>query len=300
MQGIADGASVTLGDILALNARSEIALTVRSEGDQGHPPDGCTAFSKLTKPSKEQYLGQNWDWKESQLNNIIVLMVDTPAGLRLATVTEVRIVGKVGMNTLGVGVTLNALKPVQMDPTKLRIHIALRLVLESSSVPAAVQRLNETGVASAAHFLIADGNTSIGVEVNPVWHALLEPNKHGEVFHTNHCISTNLPSGLTEVPWLADGVPRLSRVEGLVRTIPDRDVGFASLFEIFKDGAGLPNAINRAVGPETNTAICTVFNILMNNSTGQMYIYFGRPTEWIEALDLSLQDDHFKVGVRHK
>ncbi len=51
MRGIAEGANVDLEDILALNARSEIALTRMS--------DGCTAFSRKERDGT-QWLAQNW------------------------------------------------------------------------------------------------------------------------------------------------------------------------------------------------------------------------------------------------
>lgn len=52
LRGIAQGSGQDLSTIIALNCRSEIALTV--------PMDGCTsvAWSK----EGQQFLSQNWDW----------------------------------------------------------------------------------------------------------------------------------------------------------------------------------------------------------------------------------------------
>lgn len=52
MEGVAQGAGVTYGDILALNVRTEIAF--------GNFSDGCTALS--WKGAGTSILGQNWDW----------------------------------------------------------------------------------------------------------------------------------------------------------------------------------------------------------------------------------------------
>lgn len=52
IEGLAEGASVTYADILALNVRTEIAY--------GNFSDGCTAFS--WKGMKTSILAQNWDW----------------------------------------------------------------------------------------------------------------------------------------------------------------------------------------------------------------------------------------------
>lgn len=276
MQGIADGAKVRLNDIVALNARSEIALTRPAVSS---PPDGCTAFSK-NSITGDQFLQQNWDWMGSQLPQIVVLKITTPQGRRLTTVTEAGIVAKVGMNDQGVGVTLNALKTVQMDPSLLPIHVALRVVLEAESAQDAIDKLQTLGVSSAAHFLIADPNSSLGVEVNPLRFGILRPDAEtGSVFHTNHCVCDDLPKDLTELPWLSDSAPRLSRIEHLVSLIPLDQFGFDTIFEIFKDEDNPPNSVNRQVDPTAKIGICTVFNIIMNCTKKEMRITFGRPTE---------------------
>ena len=52
MRGVAEGAGITYGDILALNVRTEIAF--------GAFNDGCTALSWQGKSTS--ILAQNWDW----------------------------------------------------------------------------------------------------------------------------------------------------------------------------------------------------------------------------------------------
>lgn len=51
MQGIADGASKEILDIIAINVRTEINFGLFS--------DGCTALAWHTE--KRAWLGQNWD-----------------------------------------------------------------------------------------------------------------------------------------------------------------------------------------------------------------------------------------------
>lgn len=283
MRGIAEGSGQSIADILVLNARSEIALTQSHLSD---PPDGCTAFSRLCDDT--QWLQQNWDWSAAQMAQIVVLRITTPQGLKITTICEAGQVGKVGMNATGVGVTLNALKTVQMNVDMLPIHVALRHVLEAQSVDDAVARLEETGVASAAHFLVADSKKGIGLEVNPVRpFGKIEADSKGNIFHTNHCISSELPRGLTEVPWLKDSPLRLSRIEQLVDGLTESS--FDSIFELFKDEQGLPNAINRDVEPDVFNKICTVFTLIMNCTTKHMRVTLGRPTEYTYLLEFDAQ-----------
>ncbi|CCX35417.1 putative Acyl-CoA:6-aminopenicillanic-acid-acyltransferase [Taphrina deformans PYCC 5710] len=277
MRGIAEGARVSLEDILALNARSEIGLTRPKQAD---PPDGCTAFARHV--DEQQWLQQNWDWKANQIEQVVILRIQEPCGNSITTITEAGLVAKVGMNSQGVGVTLNALKTVQMNDTMLPIHVALRLVLESDSAEDAHKRLEVAGVASAAHFLLADGGSSMGLEVNPVRpFGRIEPTTDGNIFHTNHCVARNRPEALTEIPWLQDSPVRLDRIAKLVHDL--QETSFETISKVFQDEQGLPNAINRDVDPETGTGICTIFTAIMNCTRKELRVTIGRPTAVLET-----------------
>ena len=54
MEGVAEGAGVDFGSILALNVRTEIAYGLAKDAD------GCTAFSWKTEDGAS-FLAQNWD-----------------------------------------------------------------------------------------------------------------------------------------------------------------------------------------------------------------------------------------------
>ncbi len=196
--------------------------------------------------------------------------------MELITVTEAGIVAKVGMNRHKVGVTLNALKTVQMDCTQVPIHIALRLVLESTSTLAALEKLEIVGVASAAHFLISDPVNTLGLEVSPLGFGVIKPNGTGAVYHTNHCVA-QVPSELREVPWLTDSGPRLARIEQLVR--PIEHLSFDKIKSVLSDEEdGYPTSINRACDDK---GISTVFTLVCKTSKDEaiLEVTFGRPTE---------------------
>lgn len=278
MRGIAEGAGTSFLDIVTLNARSEIALTKPNLSD---PPDGCTAFSKSIDGI--QWLSQNWDWRASQQDQIIILRIKVAEDLHITTISEAGMVAKVGMNNHGVAVTLNALKTVQLDASKLPIHLGLRLVLESTSTAEALHKLEQVGIASAAHFLIADPTSSIGIEVNPIQpFGILLPDAQNNIFHTNHCISEDLPGSLTEIPWLVDSPIRLARIAQLVNATQNFD--YDSIFEMYKDETNGPNSINRDRDEKAGSEICTVFNIVMNTTHKRFIVKFGRPTEATETL----------------
>ncbi|KMU75198.1 acyl-CoA [Coccidioides immitis RMSCC 3703] len=118
--------------------------------------DGCTAFSWKSKT--ESFLGQNWDWDKAQSPNLVSMHIrpSQPSKPSIHMITEAGIIGKIGLNSCGVGVTLNAIKCAGVDFNKIPCHLALRTVLNSSSRAEAVEKLEKLGVASACHILVAD------------------------------------------------------------------------------------------------------------------------------------------------
>lgn len=76
--------------------------------------------------------------------------------------------GKIGFNSAGLGVCLNAIRAKPVDPSKLPVHVALRVCLDSKTTAEAMARMKDLGgVASAQHILIADSQGPISWEVSP-------------------------------------------------------------------------------------------------------------------------------------
>ena len=80
--GVGDG--VDLLDIIALNARSEIALSTFD--------DGCTSLAWTIKDesaSHHQFLGQNWDWTPAVGKNLAMASITKPGKPKIWMVIEV-------------------------------------------------------------------------------------------------------------------------------------------------------------------------------------------------------------------
>ena len=86
IRGIAGGVRAAGGeeidqlDIIALNARSEIAL--------GKWSDGCTALS--WNLDGRQFLAQNWDWRPAVAKNLAIINIRQEGKPEIWMVTEVR------------------------------------------------------------------------------------------------------------------------------------------------------------------------------------------------------------------
>ncbi|KAK0943426.1 hypothetical protein LTR29_005009 [Friedmanniomyces endolithicus] len=222
ISGISEGAGVSLSDIIAINVRTEIAFGMFS--------DGCTALGWKTRDGS--FLAQNWDWMEAQKENLIILTIEQQNNPTIKMVTEAGLIGKIGLNSAGVGVCLNAIKVKGMDPTRIPCHLGLRMVLESESRDEAVRQLEKYGVASSCHMLVADGSGSIGLEWSAVELQKVKMNGREQVFHSNHYLAEHVR--VEDSRWLEDSTFRVTRIEKLCEDFKDPPTT-ETLFELFKD-----------------------------------------------------------------
>lgn len=268
MRGIADGSGHSLEDIIAVNVRTEINFGLWKDG-------GCTALAWKSEEAGASYLAQNWDWEEGQAPNIIFATITNPPKPTIKMVTEAGIIGKIGLNSAGVGICLNALRAPGMDVTRIPCHLGLRLALECSSKDEALTKLEKFGVASSCHYLLADGATGgIGLEWSPVDLKRIPQDSHKRVFHSNHYIKPHGPHDVL----VGDSPARLKRIEKLSDDLGEDGLGFDGLFDIFKDEDGYPGSICRKQQPPKTTS-STLFNIIMELESKKARVTMGRPTE---------------------
>ncbi|EXJ83496.1 isopenicillin-N N-acyltransferase [Capronia coronata CBS 617.96] len=280
MQGIAEGAQVQLLDIVALNCRSEIAL--------GRFTDGCTsiAWNVGNVQSKKVVLAQNWDWTAQVKKNIVMMSIEQVGTPKIWMITESGIVGKIGFNSASVGTCLNAIRARPILSTKVPIHVALRLCLQSTSVDGAIATLRTLGgVASSQHILLADKTRAVGLELSPLGDVHLSE-QDGIVTHSNHFIENRY---VEEPPWLAGSPVRLERIRQLAAKLKSEGVGGdmveGSLLRerIFSDTFNAPQAIcciEDASRP-IQTRSSTLFNVVMSLKEGEggssAEVVWGKP-----------------------
>ncbi|QEA38114.1 peptidase C45 acyl-coenzyme A--6- aminopenicillanic acid acyl-transferase [Pistricoccus aurantiacus] len=266
LQGIAKGANLDFEDILALNCRSEIALTQSG---------GCSALSLWHEET--QWLAQNWDWRADQQRNVAILRITMDGQAPLISVGEAGMVGKIGLNVHGIGVCLNAIRS-QTCGDGLPIHIALRKILECRDFAAAQHILREERIASPAHFLVAsqDGQ-AIGFEVHPGTPGEIAP-RNGTVLHTNHLIDPMTTGEIADFP-RPDSPLRLSRLETLMERLNATTPG--AFFEVLSDHDNAPSSICRHINLEVPEAerMETLFSVVMNLNQRRLYLRMGKPCE---------------------
>lgn len=272
LQGVAHGSDYSVSSIFAINARTEIMY--------GMMDDGCTALS--WKTGESSFLAQNWDWQVEQKENLVVLDVLPKEGPRIKMITEAGIIGKIGLNSAGVGVCFNAIRAKGMDVERMPAHIGLRLVLESTSRKEAVEKLERLGIASACTIVIADETGGTALECNAFGMNKIEMDGKGRVFHSNHFLMEQ--TDVVDLQTPKDTLLRVKRIEELVDDVKGEPTT-EKLFELFKDEQDGTTSICRAKGGESKGA--TLFNIVSDLKARKAFVTLGRPTEPEEQFWLS-------------
>lgn len=272
MEGIARGAERPFGEILALNARTEILppsfLTGADAGE-------CTAIAVAPAGSAGggTLLAQNWDWVGAQREAMVVLRIpegDAPACL---TLTEAGMLAKIGLNAAGVGVCLNILRSI-FDGTQagVPVHVLLRALLKRKSVRDAVEFCSALAFGGSSNILMADrGGELASLEFSPRGLRVVR-GQGATLCHTNHFVhpeaagwqATQLPNLSTEARldrarWHAAARARHG-IEDLQRLLRDESADLLSICR--KPDPSLP--------PEAQ--IETVASVIMDLARGVMHV----------------------------
>jgi isopenicillin-N N-acyltransferase-like protein len=180
IDGIAAGARIKEPLwVYALNARSEI-LSFDAAADVNE----CTAIS--FQPTT--LLGQTWDWARRLEELVVLMQIELSPGHTIRMLTEPGIIGKIGLNSHGLGVCLNILrinKPLDGVP----IHIVLRAVLESRTLDDARLAIQKAGQGKASNILCGDQDGNCyDVEFAGDESFLIQPFARFMI-HTNHYLA---------------------------------------------------------------------------------------------------------------
>lgn len=277
IKGVADGAGVSLEDILALNARSEVIMMEGSKVS-----DGCTSMAITPEATKDKntLLAQNWDWKKEQIASILVLKIHQSNGKPdITMVTEGGIIGKVGFNSAGIGVCLNALGTVG-NPQGLPLHIILRGILNSVKLSDAIERVNMLPNACAANYLMAASyGEALDMEKSPKDFEVIYPT-NGILAHTNHFQTERLKPADTLRFWDSDTFLRY----GIARKTLDKHAGqitVDTVKKILKGHLDKPDSICRHEDElePSGKRMCTVFSIIMDLTKHELLLVRGNPCE---------------------
>ncbi len=212
IEGIAQGSGIPVEEIAAINARTEILAYV-SHPNPAHGSE-CTTVVKLHDRPEDMISIQAWDWFEELANSWFVWEIPHASGAMTTTVTEFGIVGKIGVNSSGIGIHFNILHH-EKDGLSIGapVHVLSRAVLDTcTDINQALILLAQAAVSASSSLTLvatsADESAAISVEVNPLAVCFGLPDQDGLLIHTNHFIGAQPIGADTELTWGPDTVLR--------------------------------------------------------------------------------------------
>jgi isopenicillin-N N-acyltransferase-like protein len=249
LTGLADGAGVSLEDVLAINVRTEVMYPARTRTALSlSAPAECSAVASVA-PGGPVLAGQNWDWAPFASDTVVVLEAIPDDGPAFVTVVEAGLLAKFGVNSEGLAVMTNALSCTedQGDPA-VPYHVMLRGLIDCTTTPDALALLEQTTRASSANYLLADSSGAVvDVEARPggqsALHRILHDD-HGVLLHTNHFVACDFDAVDYADLVTTSTRTRLARIGDIVesacepRTMADLEVAFA-------DHASAPDTVCR-------------------------------------------------------
>lgn len=189
MKGIAEGAGLTLLDIVLLNVRSEL---MNQLWGINLLHEGCSTFAFKSDDSKKLFIAQTWDWLKFSADRMIIFVEKDDGNNTFMTITEAGIVGNVGINNKGVGVFLNYISVMENSYAGASYHVLLRRALESNGYYEVQRELCRAPISFAIHIMSCDQSkhltsyevTSTGIDFKTI--------NEKYILHTNHIISDKL------------------------------------------------------------------------------------------------------------
>jgi isopenicillin-N N-acyltransferase-like protein len=208
IEAIAAGAGLAIWQVAALNARTEILAKGRGE---------CSTVVLLGDPPRTL---QTWDWHE-HLDDVKFVW-DTG---HVRTLTEYGIVGKIGVNSAGLGVHMNILHHASDGGGDgVPVHVVARRILdEATTVEEAAKIARSADVCASTVLTAVDRHGAACLELCPAGLGEVRP-RDGVLLHTNHFLDPELAEGednRDEDPESWDRLEALEQRIDELRTAPD-------------------------------------------------------------------------------
>tara|TARA_B110000003_G_scaffold243416_1_gene251871 strand:- start:5645 stop:6673 length:1029 start_codon:yes stop_codon:yes gene_type:complete len=256
LDAMAAAAGVAPWLLYLLNSRTEILNASIGE---------CTA---LCFP-ESKIIGQTWDWAKELSSLSVLVEHHYPDGRKLLGFHEAGMLGKIGINSNGLGICLNFLR-LKVEGSGVPIHIISRAVLEADDFLTAQELALKLGENKSGFLLFADATgESSAFEFAGKQHFEVQTNDRA-LLHTNHYIAGEV---IGEDPSIMGTHERLKRAKKIISNDEQRDM--AKLKRVLVDRSDGNCSINApGVSDATfgNLEFGTVAIVAMDLTARQLHI----------------------------
>lgn len=282
VQGIADGAGITLQEATLINTRYELLLLNGSDRPHPEVPGAeCTLLGVDGSRTTDGHpiIGQNVDLGPESRPYWILLDVRPDGGPRVVTATMAGMLAQEGLNSEGLALCGSMVRCRGWRTGYPSRKFLRRRVLEQPSVVAAVDVIRRAPRRASSHnVLLADaGGCVVDVETTVDEVRVVEP-ENGVVAHTNHYLSPDF-RGENDVigDYLPHTMARYERVRSRL-TSADGPLTVERLAEFLRDHTDGSRAVCRHAaadeyGGETNVAV------ISEPARRRMHVAFGPPCQ---------------------
>lgn len=281
MQGIAQGAGVSLESVIMINARTEVIAQARrlKQCDSVHDDnikDGCSGAVILPERSASGKLihGQNWDWRAECAESSVVVKIHRTDGPDILTFVEAGGLARSGLNSAGIAITANYLR-CERDYTQRGVPLSLirRKALEQQHMALAMRVVATTPKSCSNNMILSTKEGfAIDFECAPDEAFTLYP-QEDLLVHANHWESQAARCKVREegVEASPDSLYRSWRVRKLLSE--HANPGVEEMKRAFFDDFGAPYSVCRPPRPGFSSDLsATVAMIVMTPADGVMEV----------------------------
>ncbi|MDG2127059.1 MAG: C45 family peptidase [Planctomycetaceae bacterium] len=268
LTGTAEGAGITVAELMLLQIRNQLTNEVES---------GCTSLSVGGHGSHAPLVAQNWD-NDPVLDQFTVVLTRRPTG-KPATMmcTQAGLISYVGFSETGIGACVNTL-PAPARGTGVPHYFVLRQMYDAASLDEAVSVVTSAHRAIPVNIMLATPQGPANLEATIDSLRVLTPTLAPGVTHTNHCLHPDFEHINADFPELIESHPRKHRIDELLLSHdapnPDR------VKEALRDHHGHPTSICRHENPDPEHGFwTTVFSIVIQPSLRRMQVSRGTPCD---------------------
>ena len=280
LQGIAEGAGRRMGEVVALNARTELLYGAKTPPAGGHDDisgEGCTGAIALSGATASGHVihGQNWDWREESADFTIVLEVLPERGPNFITLVEAGTLARCGLNDAGLAVTGNFLKATnEVARNGIPAPFIRRKILMAENFHDGLSAVIGSERSFSINVMVSHGDgEAVNFETTPEKLFWLRA-ENDLIVHSNHflsqgAIATYQDMALQVTP---DTLYRDVRVRRSLETRLGR-LTIDDFKEAFADKWGAPYSVCRspAKGPGGDSS-ATLATVIMDVTAGEMFV----------------------------
>ncbi|MCA9175063.1 MAG: peptidase C45 [Planctomycetales bacterium] len=266
LQGVAEGAGVSLDDLMLLQVRNQLT------------PDADSACTSLSVASGSGcVVAQTWD-NDPALDAFTIVLTRRPAGKPATlTCTQAGLISYMGFGEGGVGACVNTL-PAPSRAVGVPHYFTLRELLESASLEQAVEAVRRAQRAIPANIMLATptGPADLEVTVDGVRVLTADPAHADWLAHSNHCVHPELEQINETFPELIQSHARKRRADGLMAAAGADAV--ERIKAVLRDHDDYPRSICRHANDDADFGFWeTVFALIIEPSERRMHVTRGTP-----------------------